>query len=91
MRAVHEKIIAGIIAAQAYAKFWVAFIGGGLAIVSANIPIDPQVQSWITTGLAIATAFSVWAVPNLTPPLSIAEAEQAVRQAHANDVDQANS
>lgn len=91
VRSFHEKFIGWVQSAQAYAKFWVAVVGGALVIVSQNVPIDPQVQGWITSALAIATAFSVWAFPNAVPPLSIAEAEQAVRQAYADDADKANS
>ena len=90
IRSFHEKFIALIASAQAYAKFWVAVAGGVLIIATQNVPIPEEWVGWATTGIAILTAFSVYQWPNAVPPLSIAEAEQAVRQAHADDIDKAN-
>ena len=91
VRSFHGKIIAGIQSAQAYAKFWVAVAGGLLIIATQNVPIPEEWVGWATTGIAILTAFSVYQWPNAVPALSIAEDEQALRQAHADDIDQANS
>lgn len=95
IRSFHEKFIALIAEAQAYTKFWVGFAGGVLAIVTVNIPIDPQVSKWIVTGIAIATAFSVYKFPNVIPPVipveHVGAAEMSYRQALADDADQANA
>lgn len=69
MKAFHDKFIAGLKSAQAYAKFWVAVAGGVLIIITSNVPIDAEVERWITTGLAIVTAFSVFAFPNAVPEI----------------------
>lgn len=69
MRAVHDKIIAGIKSAQAYTKFWVAVAGGVLAIIAQSISIPDDVQGYITSAIAIATAFSVYKFPNVVPPV----------------------
>lgn len=71
----HEKFIAAIKSAQAYTKFWIAFFGGGLIIVTNVVPIDPQWAKWIGIGLAIATAFSVYQFPNVVPPVDESSAE----------------
>lgn len=69
MRSVHEKIIAGIKAAQAYTKFWVAVAGAVFAIIASELPIPDDVAGWVLKIIAIATAFSVWAFPNAVPPV----------------------
>lgn len=91
VRSFHEKFIGWVQSAQAYAKFWVAVAGGVLIIATQNVPIPDEWVGWATTGIAILTAFSVYQWPNAVPALSIAEAEQAVRQAYADDADKANS
>jgi len=52
---------------QAYAKFWVAVIGGVLFIVSDNINLPDEVTKWVQVGIAIVTAFSVYRFPNKIP------------------------
>ena len=41
-----EKVVAFIKRAQAYAKFWVAFVGGIAEIVTANLDIPDEWQRW---------------------------------------------
>lgn len=60
------KISAFIKKAQAYTKFGVAVIGGVLIIVSNNIDLPDEVHKWAQIVVAIATAFSVYAFPNVT-------------------------
>lgn len=95
IRSFHEKFIALIAQAQAYTKFWIGVAGGLVSIVSLNIPVDPQVSKWIVTGIAIATAFSIYKFPNVVPPVipveNVGVAEMSYRQSLADDVDQANA
>lgn len=60
-----EKVVEFIKRAQAYAKFWVAFLGGVAAIIVANLDIPDEWNRWLATGIAIVTAFSVLEVPNV--------------------------
>jgi hypothetical protein len=59
--------------AQAYSKAIIAGVGSVLVAISGfttelGIEIIPaEAQGWITFILAALTAFSTWAVPNLTP------------------------
>lgn len=69
MKSFHDKFIAALKSAQAYAKFWVAVAGGVLIVITSNVPIDEEITRWITTGLAIITAFSVYAFPNTVPDI----------------------
>jgi hypothetical protein len=66
-----EKITQFITRAQAYSKAIVAAVGGLLTTLASleaqlglNI-IPAEAQPWITFALAVLTAFSVWAVPNI--------------------------
>ena len=56
------KIKAKIVVAQIYAKFIAATVVGILAIGSLLIPAEWA--GYITTGLIVLTAFSVWKFPN---------------------------
>ena len=61
-----KKISEFIKKAQAYTKFAVSVIGGVLIIVSTNLDLPDEVTKWAQIGIAIATAFSVYAFPNVT-------------------------
>lgn len=63
-----DKIKAGVIKAQAYAKLIAALVGGALTIGASFIPADWR--GWIITALAILTAFSVYKFPNITPEVA---------------------
>lgn len=56
------KIKAKLAVAQVYAKFIAASVVGILAIGSLLIPAEWA--GYITTGLIVLTAFSVWRFPN---------------------------
>lgn len=71
MSGFHNKFVGWLKQAQTYTKFWVAVAGGVLIIVTDTVAIDPTIQGWVLKGLAIATAFSVYAFPN-----SVADAGQ---------------
>lgn len=73
MRVFHERFIAWVQSAQAYTKFWVAFLGGVLIIVTQSVAIPEDWSRWITTGIALATAFSVFQFPNKVPPVDPGE------------------
>ena len=60
-----EKVSALIVKAQEYTKFIVAVIGGLLVIGAAFIPAEWS--PYITSVIAAAPAFSVYAFPNVTP------------------------
>jgi uncharacterized YccA/Bax inhibitor family protein len=59
-----SKISEFIVQAQAYTKFIVAVVGGLVTVLAAFIPSEwsPIIQAV----LAAATAFSVYAFPNVT-------------------------
>ena len=58
------KVQAFIVQAQAYAKLAVAIVGGVLVIAAQFFP--PVSVPYITAGIAIMTAFSVYKFPNVT-------------------------
>jgi hypothetical protein len=60
-----ETISAFIRKAQAYTKFAVAIIGGVLIIISTNLELPGEVVKWAQVVVAILTAFSVYAFPNV--------------------------
>lgn len=49
---------------QEYAKFFAAMIGVGLTTAASE---GFEAPSWLTVGLAVLTAASVYAIPNRTP------------------------
>jgi hypothetical protein len=61
--------------AQAYTKFAVAVVGGVLIIVSTNLELPDEVTKWAQIVIAIATAFSVYAFPNVADVAGEHEAE----------------
>ena len=61
-----SKVSEFIRKAQGYTKFWVAVVSGILIVVSTNLELPADVIKWIQVGIAIATAFSVYAFPNVS-------------------------
>lgn len=60
-----ENVVGFIKRAQAYAKFWVAVVGGVLFIVANNLELPEEVLTWVNVAIAIVTAFSVYQFPNV--------------------------
>lgn len=50
-----------------YAKFAVAVVGAIATWAATYYPADADVQQWVGLALALATAISVYAVPNTSP------------------------
>lgn len=47
-----------------YAKFLAAVAGAGLIAALQSVPLNPVEKGWATVALAMATAITVYAVPN---------------------------
>ena len=60
-----ETISAYLRKAQEYTKFIVAIVGGLLIIVSTNLELPGEFTKWAQIVVAILTAFSVYAFPNV--------------------------
>jgi hypothetical protein len=66
-----------------YAKFYVAVVGAVAAWAATYFPNDPTVQKWVGLAVAVATALSVYAVPN-QPPKGKARRPDMSEQGHAD-------
>lgn len=49
------------------AKFFAAVLGAGLIAAQQALPMSPEAHGWTAVGLAMATAVTVYWVPNKNP------------------------